>query len=268
MAEDTFHDVTWLLEIEQQHLDYLGPIRHWSQLKMAASPGCYWIKGLTSDQLGSTEIKSIPFKKLYYTRGADAGELEQGDLVQGDLLFPPGGLVPVKKLPSFLSWVPLERGLPLSLPPFNHNYFGITEKLSIRLVPSEKEEEPVALLTSLTHLRAYMLTAPAIRLKPLSWVVIGDQAFIVGKPLLPLPGDSYWQQGDFFLPAGLDLEWSLLAETLNQELNPDRDCWLLWDKDGSCLAISKEQIRPLSISSFRLSMAGSAGLAGSSFPQT
>ena len=238
MAEDPFHDVTWLLEIEQQHLDYLGPVRHWGQLKMAASPGSYWISGLTADQLESPEIKSIPFKSLYFAKG--------------QLLFHRGGLVPVKKLPDFLVWTPLERGLPLDLPSFNHNYFGIAEKLIIRLVPSRKEEEPAALLTSIAHLRTYILTAPAVRLIPLSWVIIDDRVLILGKPLLPLPGDSYWRKGDDLLPAGLDWEWSALTGALNQEFNPEGDLWLLWDKDGQCLAVEKRLCRPLSISSFRL----------------
>jgi hypothetical protein len=249
MAEDTSNDVTWLLEIERQHLDYLGPIRHWSQLKMAASPDFYWVMGLKPDQLELPEIKSIPFKNLYYMQGVDAGGPEQGRL-----LFPPGGLVPVKKLPDSLLWTPLERGLSISLPSFNHNYFGITEKLNIRLVPSGKEEEPAAILTSIARLQAYILTAPAVRLRPLTWVIIDDQALILGKPLLPLPGDSYWQRGNFLLPAGLDWEWTTLTETLNRDLNPDRDCWLLWDKTGRYLPILKEQCRPLSISSFRLSI--------------
>ena len=239
MAEDPFNDVTWLLEIEQQHLDYLGPIRHWGQLKMAASPGCYWISGLTADQLDLPEIKSIPFKHLYFEKG--------------QLLFHRGGLVPVKKLPELLVWTPLEKGLPLDLPSFNHNYFGITEKLTMRLVPSGKEEEPVALLTSIAILSDYILTAPAVRLKSLSWVILDDQALILGRPLLPLPGDSFWQRGEVLLPAGLDWEWPVLEPVLKRELNPDGDHWLLWDKDGQCTRIEKTRWRRLSISSFRLS---------------
>jgi len=238
MAEDPSNDISWLLEIEQQHLDYLGPVRHWGQLSIAASPGYYWIRGLTPDQLESPEIKSIPFKQLYFER-------EQ-------LLFHRGGLVPVKKLPELLVWMPLERGLPLDLPSFNHNYFGITERLNLRLVPSGKEEEPAALLTSISMLRDYILTASAVRLRPLSWVILDDQALILGRPLLPLPGDSFWQKGDILMPAGLDWEWPVLEPTLNRELNPDRDRWLFWDKNGLCTIIEKKQCRVLSRSSFRL----------------
>jgi len=239
MAEDPFNDVTWLLEIEQQHLDYLGPIRHWEHLKMAASPGRYWISGLTADQLDLPEIKSIPFKHLYFEKG--------------QFVFHRDGLVPVKKLPELLVWTPLEKGLPLDLPSFNHNYFGITEKLTMRLVPSGKEEEPTALLTPIDTLKNYILRAPAVRLKPLSWVIPGDQALILGRPLLPLPGESFWQKGDVLLPAGLDWEWPVLEPALNRELNPDGDHTLLWDKDGQYMRIEKTRWRRLSISSFRLS---------------
>src|SRR5438552_14987342 len=105
MAEDPSNGVTWLLEIGQHHLDHLAPIRHCNQLRIAASPGVYWISGLTSDDLDSPAVKSIPFKRIYYS--------------QGQLLFPEGGFVPVKKLPLDLLWMSLEKGLPVSLPSFN-----------------------------------------------------------------------------------------------------------------------------------------------------
>jgi len=99
-----------------------------------------------------------------------------------------------------------------------------------------------------------MQTAPAVRLEPLSWVIADDQALVLGRPLLPLPGKSYWRRGNHLLPAGLDMEWTVLAETLDRQLNPDGNCWLLWDEDGSYLSVPGLGCRPLSISSFRLSM--------------
>ena len=162
--------------------------------------------------------------------------------------------MPVRKLPSGLSWTPLEKAMPLEHPSYNHNYFGLSERLSVRLVPSEREEEPVALLLSLQQLGDYIQTAPAVRLEPLSWVIADDQALVVGRPLLPLPGKSYWRRGNHLLPAGLDMEWTVLAETLDRQLNPDGNCWLVWDEDGSYLSVPRLGCRPLSISSFRLSM--------------
>jgi len=246
MAADLSKDVIYLLEIGRPHLDYLGPVRHWGQLRIAASPEGYWVRGLTAEQLESTEIRSIPFKKLYY-------QYED----QPQLLFPYGGAVPVKKLPSTLLWTPLEKAMPLEYPSYNHNYFGLSEKLTIRLVPSVQEEETVALLMPMLQLEAYIQTAPAVRLEPLLWVIIDDQALVLGKPLLPLPGKSYWRRGNHLLPAGLDFEWSVLAETLDRELNPDGDCWLVWDEITGYLLVQKMECRPLSISSFRLSIGAS-----------
>ncbi|MBS1604177.1 MAG: hypothetical protein JST42_16030 [Bacteroidetes bacterium] len=241
MAADLSKDVIYLLEIGRPHLDYLGPVRHWGQLRIAASPDGYWVRGLTAEQLESTEIRSIPYKKLYY--------LYEG---QPQLLFPYGGSVPVKKLPPTLLWTTLEKAMPLEHPFYNHNYFGLPEKLSIRLVAySGHVEEAVALLVPMPVLEAYIQTAPAVRLEPLLWVIVDDQALVLGSPLLPLPGKSYWQRGSHLLPAGLDFEWSALAPTLEKEL--PTECWLLWDEDGGYVAVQKQVCRPLSISSFRLS---------------
>ena len=174
------------------------------------------------------------------------------------MLFPYGGTVPVKKLPSTLLWTPLEKAMPLEHPAYNHNYFGLSGKLSIRLVASSgHEEEAAALLVALPVLETYIQTAPAVRLEPLSWVIIDDQALVLGRPLLPLPGKSYWRRGNHLLPAGLDFEWSVLSETLDGELNADGDCWLVWDEEGRWLAVMKEACRPLSISSFRLTIGSS-----------
>jgi hypothetical protein len=244
MAADLSKDVIYLLEIGKPHLDFLGPVRHWGQLRIAASPDGYWVRGLTAEQLESTEIRSIPFKKLYYQYEG-----------QPQLLFPYGGTVPVKKLPSTLLWTPLEKTMPLEHPSYNHNYFGLSEKLTIRLVVAAQEQEPEGLMVSLRQLGEYIQTAPAVRLEPLSWVIVDDQALILGRPLLPLPGKSYWRRGNHLLPAGLDFEWSVLAPTLERELDPE--CWLLWDEEGWWLAVSKDACRPLSISSFRLSIGSS-----------
>jgi hypothetical protein len=246
MAEDPSNDVIYFLEIGRLHLDYLGPVRHWSQLRIAAAEDAYWVMGLTAEQLESTGIRSIPLKKLYYMRDD-----------QPQLLFPIGGAVPGKRLPSDLQWTPLEKAMPLEYPSYNHNYFGLSDKLAVRLVASSNEEETVAMLVSARLLGDYIQTAPAVRLGPLSWVIVDDQALVLGRPLLPLPGKSYWRRGNHLLPSGLDLELPVLAETLDRELNPDGSSWLMWDENNEYLLIQKMACRPLSISSFRLTIGAS-----------
>ncbi|GGA89056.1 hypothetical protein [Puia dinghuensis] len=237
MAAHPSNLVTWLLEIDEAHLEFLAPVRHWDFLSMASGPGVCWVKGFRPEDLESPEITSIPFKRLLYLRD--------------EHLFPAGGLVPLKQLPAGLAWIPLEKGLPLQLPSFNHNYFGIQERLTIRLVPASIEKAPAALLAPLDVLRAYADMASSIRLKGLNWVVLDDQALVVGEPLLPLPGEVYWRQGHHLLPAGFAFEFPFLVETIGANVGSPGACLLLWDKEGGCLRIGRDMFCPLSRSSVR-----------------
>ncbi len=240
MAKDPASDLTYVLEIEAQHVDMLGQIRHWPQLMIAGEAGIYWVKELTQRQIDTVEIKTIPFKKIFYLRD--------------NRLFPYGSQLPVKKLPSALLWTPLVRALSVSLPGFNHNYFGIGSTLEIGLIPSEKEQEVLGLRTPLDILAAYIESVPAIRLKNLQWVIREESAIILGTPLLPLPGETYWRKGCFLLPAGYDFEFPALADTLEKQINPEKMDWLVWQKDARYFSISKYLFQPLSISSVRRSI--------------
>jgi len=227
----------WWLEIDEAHLDHLRPVRHWGHLSMTAGPGVYWVKDLRPDDPDRKEIRSIPFKRILYLRD--------------DHLFPAGSLVPLRQVPGGLQWIPLEKGLPLQLPSFNHNYFGVGERVTIRLVPSSKEEPPAALLVPTKLLQAYADTASSIRLRHLNWVVLDGEALVIGAPILPLPGEVYWRQGDHLLPAGFGFAFPVLAEIAGLRLNLGGGL-LLWDKAGTCLPIAAGVWRPLSRSSVRL----------------
>src|SRR6218665_1462135 len=139
MAKDAAnHIADRVLGIETRHQHYLADIRHWSNLNMAAESAMTWVKGFSPEQLQAPELKSIPYTRMYR--------------VEDQLLFPEGSLLPVQKMPSLL-WTPIEKAIPLSLPGLNHNYFGIGQQVPVRLVPSNTEREPKALVTSLETLR-------------------------------------------------------------------------------------------------------------------
>lgn len=238
MAENFPDELNWLLEIEQKHLDNLGQIRHWGNLRIASGPGVYWVKGFTDVQIHSVEVKSIPFKKIFYMKNQQ--------------LFPPGHQVPAKKLPSALLWTPVEKGVPVTVPTLNHNYFGIQQKLSFRIVPSETEQEASAMVIPLAMLGEYIGSAPGIRLKGLAWIILeGGEAFVLGKPMLPLPGTAYWRRGNSWLPTGYDFELPVLFEVIYRELEAGNGGMLLWQKDSTFLAIARDLFRPLTRSSFR-----------------
>jgi hypothetical protein len=240
MAVDTTGSVSYYLSLGAEHAAYLSSIRHWENLKIAFEESVVWVKDLSPVQVDSLEVKSIPYKELYYA--------------QDGKLFRKGSLLPTRNLPSLL-WTPIGRGLPVRLPAYNHNYFGLASNAGIRLIPSEKETESLALRVDINVLLNYILTASAIRLERLQWVILGTaEALLLGTPLLPLQGLAFWQRGDFLLPAGFDLELYALSNDLNLLLNPEGDSWILWQEDGRYSKLNKQAFTPLSISSFRLTM--------------
>lgn len=233
MGEDPSIELSIVLEIDREHRDFLAPIRHWPLLKLAVDQQTCWVKGLSVEQLQTTEVRAIPFKRLFYEKD--------------NRLYPYGSLLPTKRLPSALIWISLERGLPLTLPAFNHNYFGVNARLTVALAASDTERPTAAQMITLKLLEQYLPSMAPVRLHTMEWVVIDDLALIVGEPLLPLPGRSWWRLANSYLPAGYEWEWDVRVY-----LPADSDDRLFWNPDGSYLSVPTGSFRPLSLSSFRL----------------
>lgn len=228
----------YFLEINKEHKDFLGSIRHWDNLKVAFETTVIWVKDFSFAQISSPEMLQIPYAKIY--------ELKD------NLLFEKDKLLPSKKLPSGLLWTPILRALPVALPKFNHNFFGIDQRINMVLKPSEDTKEAYALLVDYEELKSYIESAPKFRLEPLRWVVINKKALIIGIPLLPLKGCTYWFDNHFLVPSGYNFEWNALTKIIQQKINPSTENMVLWNTDSSFSNIPINTIKQLSISSFRL----------------
>ncbi len=239
MALDPAGHVSYFMCVPIAHRDYLGSIRHWHNLKTAVEEQLVWIKDLTAQQIDSIEVKSIPYRQLYWAAGSQ--------------LFLQGSLLPARHLPVLL-WSPIERGLPVTLPAFNHNFFGISGKAAFPVVASDRECAAYAMLTDQRLLGQYLETAPAIRVKGLRWVLTDDKALVIGTPLLPLKGSVYWRRNDFLIPAGYAPELDVLMETVGNMLNPEQACWIVWTPESEYWKVDKTLLKPLSAGSFRLSV--------------
>ncbi|MFN8284197.1 MAG: hypothetical protein U0U67_13340 [Chitinophagales bacterium] len=233
--------ISYLLQISVEHKERLGSIRHWQNLKLAFDDSIIWVKDFTKEQVESIQVKQIPFKELFYFKD--------------NLLFKIDSLVPEKKMHSGLLWTPINRALQVELPSLNHNYFGINEAVNIKLIEANAEHESCALLTTINVAADYINTATAIRLKNLKWCMINKDLFIIGKPLLPLIGKTFWMKNDFLLPTGFDFELTVLEQTLKTLLNPHSERFIVWKEDASYVSVDKNEVRPLSISSFRQTIA-------------
>ncbi len=237
MAEDIANPIAYYLMLANAHKDDLGNIRGWNNLKVAFEDDIIWVSGFDEDQITSIAIKSIPFKSLFYQKGGKLFFLES--------------LLPERTIPSLL-WSPIARALPVALPNFNHNFFGVKDKVEMRLVKSEKVYESTAIVTSIAVLEQYINTAPTIRLKKLTWALLdNNEVIVVGKPLLPIRGNAYYKRGSFIIPAGYDFDLELMEKTLSEIINPNEDKWIVWNLDDSYFTIAKEEVQLLTISSFR-----------------
>jgi hypothetical protein len=237
MAADFANHLTWYLALDRAHTDWLGRLRHWGNLQVGFEEKLVWLTGFTPDQLGSVVVQSIPGRRLFYSHEGR--------------LFPQGSRLPARGVPSVL-WSGIGRALPVSLPGRNYHYFGLPASPLPTLQPTESERSAAALLTTLTELGTYLPTAPAVRLQPLQWTLLTpEHALLLGAPLLPIRGETYWHKANWLLPTGYDTAQPLLDEALDSRLNPAATDWLLWHPDGTYQRLSKSEFAPLSISSFR-----------------
>ncbi|MDH6252543.1 hypothetical protein M2347_002270 [Chryseobacterium sp. H1D6B] len=239
MAEDSSKRIKeFWAELPRADEDFLGSIRDWKNVHTAIDDEVVWMKGFTDEQAVSSEIQQLPNFLLY--------ELRDG------LLFRKDALVPSKKMRTALLWSPIDKALRLSFPASNQNFFGIHEKIKVQIKPSGEEQAAFALLSSISEIKEMITALPKFKLDQIEWILIDEQALFLGTPLLSFPGKTYWEKDGHLLPAGFDFEFKNLSSLLQKKYNKELDQWLLWKEDGSYTAVSKNNFRKLSVSSFRL----------------
>lgn len=240
MANNVANDIVYYLAVDNKNKTDLANIRRWDNLKVAFDETVIWVKHFSYVQIHSLEVKSIPYKTVYYAK--------EGKLY---LL---NSLLPNKNIPSLL-WTSIDRALPVQLPSFNHNYFGIDEQIEINIIPSEIEKDTVAVIATLADLKDYIYTAPDIRLQKIKWCILNnDKVLLIGTPLLPIKGIAFWQRNNFLLQSGYDFDLFALTDLVNNVLNPDNENWIILDTDASYFPVEKIALQQLSISSFKLTI--------------
>jgi len=239
MAKDSSGGIKeFWAELPKVDEDFLGSIRDWKNIHIASDDEVIWLKGFTDEQAVSPEIQQLPNVLMY--------ELRNG------LLFRLNALVPTKKMRTALLWTVIDKALKLNFPISNNNFFGIDEKVDVRLKPSEEEQPAIALLSSISEIKDRIIEIPKFKLEKLDWIVINDQALFMGNPLLSFRGKTYWSKDNHLLPTGFDFEFKNMSLLLQRKYNATQEQWLLWKEDGSVLHLNKDDFRKLSVSSFRL----------------
>ncbi len=236
MASDAANSVEYWASIPARYAPALYTLRKWPQLKMATEEELIWLRGFSEADVASTEVLSIPLLERYYLK-----EMH---------LYPIGKFLPVRVEPGLL-WTDLRRGLKISLPKENFNYFGVAGEHRISLVRSEVQRATTATIIDLTSLGKYLHTAPWVRVAPLQWTIIeGKQALIIGTPLLPIRGDDYYQKGCFLLPTGWKLRYERMVDVYQKALADSRDYWYILGERGILSKLRKADLNHLSKGSF------------------
>lgn len=237
MEKDATNDLIYFLKIRDKEEEFLAPIRKWNDLGLAREKDFIWVRGFNLHQLESKEVQCIPWKMIFWEKDGK--------------LYPFRSLLPHGRTPQLL-WTPIQKALPVQVEQFNHNYFGVEEKIDIQLTRAMEEREGRALLVGMNDLQAYLEICSEVRLQNLYWTILGDKdALILGEPLLPLPGSVFWKEGSMYFPLGYNLELPFLAVILREKIEPNPDNYIFWFRSGNYLSIGPEDFKPLSLSSFR-----------------
>ncbi|WP_046744787.1 hypothetical protein [Kordia zhangzhouensis] len=240
MEKDLTQNITeYWLRLPIKYKDKLAQIRVWQSLRVAVDNDDIWIRGIAPAQLHSPEIRSIPFKKIYFQR-------------ENALFFLEGNL-PEERLKTSWVWSPIHTFLPVTLPDYNFNFFGIKEKIIFRIVPSTVEREAAAQWVDMDVLKNSILKTPAVRLQPVQWTIVNKKALLIGIPLLALPGTTLWKHQNFLLPAGFDFEYPELSTYFQKKMTQSDNELIIINNNSTYFTISTTDFQSLSISSFRLS---------------
>ncbi len=242
MAKYSSNPIAFFVLTTKAHLQSLSQIRHFYNLKVAFSGEDIWIKDFSLVQIDSKEVTTLPSKKIFY--------------LKDNLLFPKGSLLPKNKLPSQLLWSPIAQVFLLEEPKINHNFFGIHDVITPKIVPSKEEKDTIAILTPINSvIKKTIESTASYRFENLKYTIINSNTvLIIGTPTLPIQGESYWLEHSFLYPNGYHLKYSILSLSIKKKINPDDLYYVLWDKNNCYSLIPKADCLPLSISSFRLSL--------------
>lgn len=172
--------------------------------------------------------------------------LNRWTLEKSDHLIPLGKQLPTATLPP-LSWLPLASLLPITTTKIQENetFFG---HLGFALIPSHKNHPATALRLPFQIFSTWADTAPTPRLAQLTFALSDTQeTLVIGSPLPPLPGQTYYQIHQLLIPCGLALPDFILA----QDLATSPDQLLLIDHENTIHTIPRELCLPATRSTIR-----------------
>jgi len=240
MAQDPAVGLNYYICIDRSRSEDLASIRHWRHLRMANNGEVIWIKDLDNEHINGIEVKSLPFKDIYYEKDGK--------------LYRQHSRLPERNVPALL-WSSIDRVLAVSRPSYNSNYFGMDETINMQLVPTDELEEAAAMITTCDLFSEYIGSAPAIRMRDLRWTLLNaSKVLVLGKPILPLDGDVYWNCCGMLLPAGFRFDLHVLSKELATKMESEHDALIVWNKNNTYFTVERSALCSLTRASVRLTL--------------
>jgi MoxR-vWA-beta-propeller ternary system domain bpX2 len=211
--------MAFIVVLTEKDRDALAAIRLFPNIEVATFMAQIWLRIPLSNEGLATEIRQLPLVETYL-------------LDENELLYPLGGVTPVGKLMP-MSWMSLPLFMPIELP-VSVMPAEVSETVNTQIVASAKEQKAMALCTTSTEWLAYVITAPEVRLKRLKFAVSdANNVLIVGEPLPPIEGETYWLSNNIFMPSGYDFELPIVSELIYQKENLQNQAFLCFNTEGS-----------------------------------
>jgi hypothetical protein len=227
-----------VLVLSVKDLESLGTVRALPRLSAAVDGELIWVRGIRQAEFSELRFRQIP---AIYTYMVD----------EDDYLFGLAEITPVGKLKD-LPWTSMIEFLSVDLP-VSGLPCKLTEKINIKITPSDVLEKGSALLTDLHIWKLYIETAALIRLRKLKFAMREDnKVLIIGTPLPPIPGREFYLKNDIMLPSGYNFEFNIVWDMIPEILNPDKNSIILIDTQSNCHIIAESNFVDASRSSLRL----------------
>ncbi len=211
--------MAYILVLKQTDRAALATIRLFPSLEVATDATDIWLKLPLSNNGLDPKIRQLPLVSTFIVD-------------EKQLLYPIGGLTPVGRLQP-MKWQSLATFLSVELP-VSILPASSASAVLVKVVPSEKERDAAALMTSASAWLAYISTASEVRLKRLKFAVSeGKKVFIMGSPLPSIEGETYWLNNHIFMPTGFDFALPIVSELIFEKEKLENQAFLCFDTEGA-----------------------------------
>ncbi len=236
---------SWVVRIALGDAQAAGALRLRAGVEVLVHGNEAWIRGCPLDEEAETELRKLPCLARYA-------------VLPDDGLVAWGETIPSGRLPEG-SWTPIAAWLRPS-PQDAAGPGAPPRRVAPRLVRDAAEREATILVVREEALAAWAETAPASRLKPLAFAVCEDGRVLVrGKPLPPLPGNRFAEEGGIAVPCGWAFQPRVDAAVMREVLGLAHGDLALFSEDGTWEQIHAEAFVRASRSAVRMSAEGRGG---------